>query len=156
MAAPWPHPGLRFECTMCGACCSGSEGYVLFTDDEARHIAGRLGVTVEQFLDRYTHDMGVEIAGRRRSLNEVPTEHGLDCVFLDRATSPGKALCSIHDLRPLQCRTFPFWPEHVRDESAWRRLGRDCEGVGRGAFIPVEQLRVQTALHRADRGIGEP
>lgn len=142
----WFEPdGLRFECTMCGNCCTGAEGFVLFSDAEAVAIARRLGVSLDVFLDRYTRPTE---AGR--SLNEVRTPHGLDCVFLDRSTIPGKAVCSLYEDRPTQCRTFPFWPEHVRSARAWRSLARHCEGIGRGTFIPVEAVRIQRDAQRAE------
>jgi Fe-S-cluster containining protein len=149
--APWYERGLRFECTMCGRCCSGPSGYVLFTDEEARLIAHRLGVSVPEFLRRYTDDTRMEISGRRRSLREVETDHGLDCIFLDRLSMPGKALCTIHEVRPLQCRTFPFWPEHVQSRRAWDSLAQTCEGIGRGPVVPFTEIRVQVEAHRRDR-----
>ena len=33
-------PGLRFSCTMCGNCCTGPEGYILYTEAEAAFILG--------------------------------------------------------------------------------------------------------------------
>eukprot|EP00613_Pedinella_sp_CCMP2098_P066871 CAMPEP_0171980084 /NCGR_PEP_ID=MMETSP0993-20121228/259757_1 /TAXON_ID=483369 /ORGANISM="non described non described, Strain CCMP2098" /LENGTH=393 /DNA_ID=CAMNT_0012632261 /DNA_START=51 /DNA_END=1232 /DNA_ORIENTATION=- len=36
------------------------------------------------------------------------------CVFLDPL---GK--CSIYEVRPLQCRTYPFWPSLLEDAEAW-------------------------------------
>lgn len=140
----WYEPdGLRFECTLCGACCSGGEGFVLFTDEEAVNIARRLGVTVEHFRERYTHQTE---AGP--SLIEVKTEHGLDCVFLDRKSMPGKAVCSLYEDRPTQCRTFPFWPEHIESRRAWKRLQRHCEGVDQGNFVPVSEVRIQRDRQR--------
>jgi len=133
----WYQGGLRFECTQCGACCTGRPGYVLFTDDEAAAIADRLGISIETFYKKYTHDTD---AGR--SLTEHETEFGFDCVFLDRETTPGASLCSIHDLRPTQCRTFPFWPEHLRTKREWEKLGNECEGVNRGPMIPIEAIRI--------------
>lgn len=153
---PWFADGLSFECTQCGACCSGAPGYVLFTDDDAEAIAARLSIRREEFIERYTVKLPSEICGRKRSLREVETEHGLDCVFLDRATIPGKALCSIHDLRPSQCRTFPFWPEHIESPRAWQRLGRSCEGVGRGPTVSLTQIRIQVESHWKDRASVPP
>ena len=43
----WYAGGLRFECTMCGSCCTGAPGFVSFTPDEARNIAEHLGISVE-------------------------------------------------------------------------------------------------------------
>jgi Fe-S-cluster containining protein len=140
----WYEPdGLQFECTMCGACCSGGEGFVLFTDAEAEAIARRLKLAVPEFLARHTH---MTEAGR--SLKEIQTEHGLDCVFLDRSTIPGKAVCSLYEDRPTQCRTFPFWPEHIESRRAWQRLSKHCEGINRGSFVPVESIRIHRDLQR--------
>lgn len=149
MTRPTPQPrrewyaegeggGLRFECTMCGRCCTGPPGYVTFTDEEAMAMARDLGLSRRQFLARYT-----TVEGSQRSLREVESEHGYDCVFLDRTTVPGKAVCSIYESRPLQCRTFPWWPGNLRTERDWKRLGRECEGVGRGGFVPIEEIRIQ-------------
>ncbi len=136
-AQEWYAEGLRFECTMCGACCTGPPGYVSFSDREARAIARRLGVTRAEFYREYAHK------GRQGwSLNEVETDHGHDCVFLDRKTIPGKAVCSLYEDRPLQCRTFPWWPENLKDEKAWARTARSCEGVGRGAIVPIDEIRI--------------
>ncbi|MDX2116069.1 MAG: YkgJ family cysteine cluster protein [Planctomycetota bacterium] len=149
---PWYAEGLRFECTMCGACCSGPPGYVLFTEDEARAMAGKLGVSVEEFVARFTREMDVPLDGRRRrSLREVETEHGLDCVFLDRSSVAGKAVCVLHEVRPMQCRTFPFWPEHVRTPATWRELGRVCEGVDRGPVHGLAQITVSVEAQRGSR-----
>ncbi len=138
MTGEWYEDGLRFECTLCGACCTGEPGYVRFSDEEGARIAARLGVSFAEFLDRYTvlHPEG-------RSIGEVKTRQGYDCVFLDRTTIPGKAVCSLYEDRPLQCRTFPFWPEHLKSRAAWERAGRECEGIGRGGFVPIEQIRIQ-------------
>jgi Fe-S-cluster containining protein len=137
MTRAWYQDGLRFECTMCGACCSGGPGLVRFTDDEAHAMAAKRGVSIDEFLARFTR-----VVDGARSLLELPTEHGLDCVFLDRATIPGKAVCSLYEARPAQCRTFPWWPEHLRSPAAWRSLGKDCEGVGRGPVVTEREIRV--------------
>ncbi|TVQ75776.1 MAG: YkgJ family cysteine cluster protein [Phycisphaeraceae bacterium] len=145
----WYEDGLRFECTMCGQCCTGAPGFVTFTKQEGRAIAARLGVTEAEFLARYTHAM----PDGRRSLNERETEFGNDCIFLDRETLPGKAVCSLYEDRPLQCRTFPWWPDNLRSASAWRRAARQCEGIGQGRLVPVEEIRIsrdaQTGRDRA-------
>ena len=143
MAREWYEDGLRFECTQCGACCTGAPGFVLFTDEEAAAIAARLHLTIAEFLERFTHETS---AGR--SLTEHETEFGLDCVFLDRETAPGKAVCSIHDLRPMQCRTFPFWPEHLKSRAAWACVGTECEGVNHGPVVPIEAIRIDRDRHR--------
>lgn len=133
--------GLRFACTLCGRCCSGSAGYVGFTQAEAEAIATRMGISVETFIDHYTHNTP---AGR--SIIEKESEHGLDCFFLDRESVPGKAVCGIYEDRPAQCRTWPFWRSVVGTEHAWRKASVGCPGIDRGSrVIAPEEIRIQRA-----------
>ncbi len=129
--------GLRFECTQCGACCTGPEGYVGVTEDECAAIAKLKGLSVDEFKHRYTR-----MTDDGRSLTETRTYHGFDCVFLDRDTIPGKGICGIYHARPVQCRTFPWWPGVLKSETTWKRLAKECEGVGRGDFVPIEEIRI--------------
>ena len=130
-------PGLAFSCTMCGRCCTGPEGYVIVSDAECQALAARLGLTAEDFKDRYTHK-----TSQGRSLNEHKTEHGYDCIFLDREKIPGKAVCGVYEDRPAQCRTWPFWKSNLTSKSAWERAKRTCPGMDKGRVYSVQQIRV--------------
>jgi len=134
----WYAPGLAFECTQCGNCCTGPTGFVWVSDEELRAIAAALGrpeSEIERHFTRLLHG--------RRSLTEVPTQHGYDCVFLDRESQPGKALCRIYEARPMQCRTWPFWPENLRQGRDWQRAAQTCPGINQGPLIPIESIRIQ-------------
>lgn len=128
--------GLRFSCTSCGNCCTGLEGYVLFTDEEGDAIARALGVSRAAFESAFTKqtELGTSLAERR-------TEHGLDCVFLDRDSRPGLALCGVYEARPAQCRTWPFWRSNLSSKQAWRRAAVGCPGIDRGPVYPPETIR---------------
>ncbi|MBL9001985.1 MAG: YkgJ family cysteine cluster protein [Phycisphaerae bacterium] len=130
-------PGLSFSCTMCGNCCSGDGGYVLFTDAESKALAARLGVTVSEFLDRYTHDT---IAGR--SLREKKSESGYECIFLDRNSIPGKGVCGVYEDRPMQCRTWPFWRSNLAGPWSWANAAKTCPGLNSGRRYSVQEIRV--------------
>jgi Fe-S-cluster containining protein len=136
----WYAGGLRFECTKCGNCCTGPPGWVWFDQQEGRKIAARLGLDETEFYKRYAH----QVDGRW-SLKETRSDRGYDCIFLDRTSRPGEALCSIYDLRPTQCRTWPFWPENLSSPRAWQSARRrtPCPGMENGALVPVEQIRIQ-------------
>lgn len=129
--------GLRFGCTMCGNCCSGPPGFVLFTEGEGRAIADRLGITYARFLEDYTED-----TPRGRSIIERPGPRGLDCVFLDRETFPGKAVCGIYEHRPSQCRTWPFWARLLRSRDDWVRAKATCPGLDQGRLNTPVEIRV--------------
>jgi Fe-S-cluster containining protein len=132
----WYADGLAFACTQCGNCCSGAPGYVWITVPELAQIAKHLGLTTRAFDARH-----VRRVGRRRSLLE---KAGGDCEFLVRDPN-GKTRCSIHPVRPRQCRTWPFWKSNVERPEAWNATARDCPGIGQGPHhsLPV----IQQALH---------
>jgi len=138
-SAAWYAAGLRFECTGCGNCCTGPPGTVWFTPDEARDMAAALGVAAAAFHKKHAH----KVDGRW-SLRERRTDQGYDCVFLDRESAPGRALCSVYKTRPAQCRTWPFWPENLRSKQAWDSAKRrtPCLGMDSGPLIPVDRIRV--------------
>lgn len=136
-ASAWYGDGLRFECTRCGNCCTGSPGYVWVDDEEIAGIAHQLGVSVGEVRLLHTR-----IARGRVSLREFPNG---DCVFLD----PQTRLCRVYDARPRQCRSWPFWKSNIASPESWEETRRVCPGAGTGAFISAEELE-----QAAQRGPG--
>jgi Fe-S-cluster containining protein len=45
--------------------------------------------------------------------------------------------CSVHEVKPVQCRTYPFWPELVENRKAWKEEGARCPGIGKGGLIQI-------------------
>ncbi len=123
--------GLRFECTQCGKCCvtRGEYAHVYVNADEERTLAQFLGMSRSAFRREYTF---VDEDGWRQL---TFTKTG--CVFLSEAGQ-----CTVYPARPVQCRTFPFWSELIR-EGEWTREARElCEGVGRGRLYTIDEARV--------------
>ncbi|MBI3666280.1 MAG: YkgJ family cysteine cluster protein [Acidobacteria bacterium] len=56
--------------------------------------------------------------------------------------------CRIHEVKPLQCRTFPFWPEHLTSRGSWHALRRFCPGIGVGPLVQIETVRGEAQLYR--------
>jgi Fe-S-cluster containining protein len=85
-------------CLRCGECCRRYQ--VRLELAEVERIAGELGLTGEDFREKY--------ADRRwpseRSLL-VRQEHGC-CTFLERSGENGDELCGIHFFKPLSCREW--------------------------------------------------
>lgn len=129
--------GLRFACTMCGNCCTGVPGTVMVSQAEIAALANRLGIDPEAFERKYT-----KATEEGRSLVERLTAFGWDCVFLDRASVPGKAVCGVYHDRPAQCRTWPFWKRNLIDERSWASASATCPGMNRGPLVPARSVRL--------------
>jgi Fe-S-cluster containining protein len=124
---------LRFQCTGCGGCCTGRgnarvEYYVAVTPVERRRIRKYIGVSLAWFKRRYLM--------RFEDGDESLRWEGDRCAFLD-----DDKRCRIDPVRPVQCRTYPFWPELVESKFAWRAEARRCEGINRGEIVPVARMR---------------
>jgi Fe-S-cluster containining protein len=144
-SSEWYADGLRFQCTQCGNCCTGPPGAVWFNAEEGAAMAKDRGIAEDEFYRRYAHQLD-----DRWSLVENKTEHGYDCIFLDRTSLPGKAVCSVYRARPMQCRTWPFWPEMLESKRTWTTYKRrtPCPGMDNGPLIPVQQIRIERAKMR--------
>jgi len=138
---PWYVAGLAFECQGCGRCCAGpEEGYVWVTDEDVARIAEFLGISEKRMRDSY-----VRRVGKRLSLRESKPSN--DCVFLDR-DEEGKRTCAIYSVRPVQCRTWPFWPGNLRNPEDWCEAAHRCQGMNRGrlySFNEIETRLIETS-----------
>ena len=124
--APWYEQGLRFGCLRCGGCCRGEPGYVWVNADEIRAMAVHLEMAVAELVQQYVREALGDL-----SLVEMPNG---DCVFW-RPTG-----CGIYPVRPVQCRTFPFWPEYLGSARDWQRAQRRCPGVNAGRSYSAEEI----------------
>ena len=125
-AQVWYHDGLRFACTRCGGCCRGEPGYVWVSRRDIRAIARFLERPVEEVLRDYVRQALGDL-----SLVEHPNG---DCVFWRPEG------CAIYPVRPVQCRTFPFWRECVGSPRAWKRVARRCPGVNAGRLHTAPEI----------------
>jgi Fe-S-cluster containining protein len=123
----WYSGGLRFRCTMCGKCCTGAPGFVWVTDEEVAAIADFLHVPHAEMLGLHTR-----VVQGERSLRERANG---DCIFWDPSSG-----CTIYDVRPAQCRTWPFWESNIKTPAAWQHTCDICPGSGQGELIPAEEI----------------
>ena len=132
----WYADGLRFTCAQCGNCCTGGPGYVWISKDEIVKLAAHLKLTPEETVERYCRKVDGKF-----SLKERRTPAGLyDCIFLkdikvSHRDGEGNEIkhtiraCSVYPVRPLQCRTWPFWSENLASQAAWDRSAKRCHGM---------------------------
>lgn len=138
--AVWYEEGLRFECTACGRCCidRGDYAFVFLNRGEEKPLARALGLTVPAFLERYTQGVDglvvLENGGEERDR----------CIFLQEGRR-----CRVYEARPLQCRTWPFWPENLLKRMWEGEIAPSCPGVGRGRLYSRPEIEEIAYQHRA-------
>lgn len=126
----WYQDGLSFECTGCGACCTGAPGHVWVSEPEVTRLARRIGMSVEDFGRRY-----LRFARGRLSLVE---KHNGDCIFWEKAVG-----CTVYEDRPDQCSSWPFWHGNLGSREDWDEVAEDCPGCNRGARWDLVQIQVE-------------
>ncbi len=105
-------------CEACaGNCCTGESGYVWVSVQKIPQMAAFLGIGTDEFVDRYLQKVGY-----RYTLREKRVGGEYDCIFFDR----DRRRCTIYPVRPLQCRTFPFW-DYFKDHE--EELRNECPGI---------------------------
>lgn len=120
--------GLFFGCTECGNCCTKSDGIVSLTHAEAENIAAVLQMPKPEFLEKFT-----ESFDDGDTLHLKSRENG-DCILLENDR------CSVYTARPLQCSTFPFWPENLKSAYRWNIVSEECPGIGQGRKYSAEEI----------------
>jgi uncharacterized protein len=127
---PWFSEGLRFKCTGCGKCCTGSPGYVYLSEQDLHRLSAHFEMTPQQFAQKYTR-----LVEGQYALLDDPGSY--DCVFLKNNQ------CTAYEARPTQCRTFPWWVYNLRDSDDWVEAGKRCEGINHPDAPIVPSLVIQ-------------
>jgi uncharacterized protein len=52
----------------------------------------------------------------------------------------------VHSVKPVQCRTYPFWPELVEHRDVWDYEAKKCPGINTGNKL----VQIGTALDIAE------
>jgi Fe-S-cluster containining protein len=118
---------MRFECQAgCTACCE-QKGFVYLTEEDIPRLAAYLKMKPAAFEERYVY--------RTRNLRRLRVPRHANCEFLKEGG------CSVHPAKPLQCHTFPYWPELVSRKRNWERTGRWCPGIGKGKLVNIQMAR---------------
>lgn len=103
----------------------------MYVNARERHaLADHLELSLGAFNRRYTRS---EDDGSR-VLRFVEGR----CIFLV------DGLCSVHELKPVQCRTWPFWEELLVSREVYEREVRAfCPGSRTGPVVPAASIRAQ-------------
>ena len=127
--------GLKFECQRCLYCCSYEPGYVYLSREDIINGANATALSPRDFISVYCRlvDFGTF------SMVSLKEKENYDCIFLTREG------CSIYQSRPLQCRTYPFWPSVMESWESWEKEGRSCPGIGKGPVI--SRGEIESRMH---------
>jgi Fe-S-cluster containining protein len=117
--------GIRFECRRCGACCTGEPGIIRISEPEIRLLADFLGIPVPDLTRLHLRPLSSGFS--------IAEEADGACRFYDQG-------CRIYPVRPLQCRTYPFWFSRMRSMRQWEKTLGQCPGIGNGLLYSREHI----------------
>lgn len=132
---------VKFKCQPdCGKCCisRGQYGFVFLTEMDMKNLEAYLGIPRSDWAT------ASDFLFTRRS-NGIPerawyfTGGEKQCRFLQGTK------CSVYEARPVQCRTFPFWPENMNPR-VWDTLKEFCPGIGKGKEWDDEDIGSTVAI----------
>ncbi len=120
--------GLKFGCTECGQCCSHPDGVVELTRQDMENMAEYLAMDVGDFREKFI------LKAQKDDIFELNSYENGDCIFLEEGR------CQVYPVRPVQCRTYPFWPEIVKSAYRWNAAAQVCPGIGEGRVWSGEEI----------------
>ncbi|MCB4759175.1 MAG: YkgJ family cysteine cluster protein, partial [Sulfurovum sp.] len=107
------------SCEACGGCCcTGESGYIWVKYDEIVNMATFINLSMEEFVTMYLK----KVKHRYSLVEKQLAPDNFACIFFDDI----KQHCTIYPVRPLQCRTFPFWEQFKHNEDEVRK---ECPGI---------------------------
>lgn len=110
--------GISFLCSQCSDCCRHEPGHVFLYEEDIPHILDLLKMEKEVFFARYCRWVDLHDGFEYLSLNE---KENYDCIFWNNG-------CDIYRSRPLQCKSFPFWPLALESKQNWDVITSTCSG----------------------------
>jgi Fe-S-cluster containining protein len=106
-------------CEECGGrCCTGESGYIWTTPLEMHKIANFLNIPIEEFKKVYLIKVDYKFSIKEKKLSE----NNFACLFFNEKEKN----CMIYDVRPHQCKTFPFWDYFKNDKE---KVKEECPGI---------------------------
>lgn len=105
-----------FECTKCGKCCFGP-GKVYFAKKDLKLIQNYFKIQ-DQDWENFKKKF-IDLEENQLYIHQPKDK----CFFLNKNNQ-----CSIYPIRPLQCKSFPFWPSNFSCIQNLQNLIRECPG----------------------------
>lgn len=139
---------MKFQCqeSCGGACCKtpwGEGHFVFLTKKDQESISAFTKKPLQEFANK--GEFAATRFTMKKSVQWFLKDKDNACMFF----KDGK--CSIYKVRPVQCRTFPFWPELMVNYK-YEKLKSICPGIGQGSeqthHLLAEQVKADDELKR--------
>lgn len=130
----------QFTCKRCGVCCGEDPGFVYLSKKDLESLCQFVGLSEVDFTEKYCR--WVDYYGGREALS-LKEKARYYCIFFDNG-------CTLYEARPVQCRTYPFWPWVIdawdkasaknaseEDKKEWESL--KCPGMGSGDIYTKDE-----------------
>ena len=106
-------------CEECGGkCCTGESGYIWVTPIEMQKMANFLKISVDELKTIFLIKVGYKFSIKEKLIDK----NNYACWFFDEKTNR----CTIYEVRPHQCRTFPFWDFFKNNKE---EVKKECPGI---------------------------
>lgn len=151
---------MQFSCIKCGACCSDEIIKItlthidllrLFTDTQdiekikkllSVYILPKDNVSEKQIKNEIMEKMVISPIIMHEGEGFIclkKKDDNKSCIFLKNNQE-----CSIYQIRPLACRTFPFFYSFEKSNNPMiftKRALEICPGIGKGKIIDINKLK---------------
>jgi Fe-S-cluster containining protein len=104
---------MKFSCKNCGKCCQGN-GFVYLELKNVIDISNYLKIKRDDFIKNFLNCDGDD----KYYLGGI----NKPCPFYENE-------CKIYEVRPYQCRCYPFWYYIVRSKKDWNNEAKLCKGM---------------------------
>lgn len=119
---------LDFSCQRCSNCCRLEPGAVFLTQEDAENISEILNLSLNDFLTKYCR----EIYKGEIPVVALKEKNNYDCILWNNG-------CTVYNARPIQCRTYPYWPYIVESKEYIDLEKRRCKGIGIKGDLTLEE-----------------
>ncbi len=127
---------IKFKCIGCGYCCKCEPGFVFLGKKDIEMLKNEFNQSFDTLLEKYLRVVNV---GEYYQLSLLEKSNN-ECIFLENNK------CSIYNNRPIQCRTYPFWPQIISSKENYLKEKDYCPGIGNGKI--VENSVIEAKLNR--------
>jgi hypothetical protein len=121
------HSDALFKCRKCGECCKGYGGTYL-TDSDIEGISRYINSDPKEFVDQFC-----SLSGDRPVLAQRKDGY---CIFWNQ-------ICTIHPVKPLMCRKWPFLESILIDSTNWLTMADSCPGIQTDVDIDMLEKMVR-------------